>query len=273
MAGPFACPRMQLHEKGFLIVKRALALAAMLVSAAAMSGQALAAAAISQYGSVKLQWNVTPVMQAAVHTSYTGAFAFAAPTGNLSNPAGTCPAAGGAANADLTLDYGSIQPSFSATVACTYLNAVGVSVQTNDNLGFKVYEYIDAALPTGVNICAFPNTGAAFPMTPGASITTSTRSGVGPAVYGGSCAAGGGAVTYPGSGTLTNPAAAPAQPSAAYTGEYLTGAVAGTGLQMMGQATAAGSAVLAGEDLQLNIGNTAVSGAQTAYMTLMFISN
>ena len=264
---------MQLHEKGFLTVKRALAIVAMLASAAAMSGQALAAAAISQYGSVKLQWNVAPVLQATVHTSYTGAFAYAAPAGNLSNPAGTCPAAGGAANADLTMDYGNIQPSFVATVACTYLNAVGVSVQTNDNLGFKVYEYLDAALPAGINLCAFPNTGAAFPMTPGAAITTSTRAGVGPAVYGGACAAGGAAITNPGAGVLTNPGAAPAQPSGAYTGEYLTGVVGGTGQQMMGQATAAGSAVLAGEDLQLNVGNTATSGATTAVMTLMFISN
>ena len=245
----------------------------MLASAVAMGGQAQAAAAISQYGSVKLQWNVQPVMNAAVHTSYTAAFAYAAPAGNLSNPGGTCPAAGGAGNADLTLDFGNIQPSFSATVACTYLNAVGVSVQTNDSNGFKVYEYMDAALPAGTNICAFPNTGAAFPMTPAASITQSTRSGVGPAVYGGSCAAGGAAVTYPGSGTLTNPAAAPAQPSAAYTGEYLTGVVGGTGVQIIGQATSAASAVLAGEDLQMNIGSAATSGAQTAYMTLMFISN
>jgi hypothetical protein len=264
---------MQLHEKGFLKVKRALALAVMLASAAAMSGQAQAAAAISQYGSVKLQWNVAPVMNAIVHTSYTAGFAYAAPTGNLSNPAGTCPAAGGAGNADLTADFGTINPSLSATVACTYLNAVGVSVQTNDNLGFKVYEYMDAALPAGINVCAFPNTGAAFPMTPGAAITQSTRSGVGPAVYGGSCAAGGAAITYPGAGVLTNSGVAPAQPNAAYTGEYLTGAVGGTGQQLMGQATAAGTAVLAGEDLQLNVGPTATSGAQSAIMTLMFISN
>ena len=247
----------------------------MLASVAAMSGQAFAGAAVSQYGSVKLQWNVSPVMNAAVHTSYTAAFAYAAPSGNLSNPAGTCPAAGGAGNADLTLDFGNIAPSLAATVACTYLNAVGVSVQTNDNLGFKVYEYLDAAPAAGTNICAFPNTGAAFPMAPGASITQSTRSGVGPAVYGGSCAAGGAAITYPGSGVLTNAGAAPAQPAApgTYSGEYLTGVAAGTGQQIIGQASAAGTAVLAGEDLQLNVGNTATSGNQSSVMTLMFVSN
>jgi hypothetical protein len=247
----------------------------MLASAAAMSSPAMAAATISQYGSVKLQWNVAPVLTAAVHTSYTAGFAFATPTGNLSNPAGTCAAAPGGANADLTLDYGTIQPSLGATVACTYLNAVGVSVQTNDNVGFKVYEYLDAAPSAGINVCAFPNTGAAFPMTPGASITQSTRSGVGPAVYGGACAAGGSAVTYPGSGALTNTGAAPAQPGApgAYTGEYLTGLATGTGLQIIGQAAAAGTAVLAGEDLQLNVGSTATSGNANAVMTLMFVSN
>ncbi len=188
-------------------MKRALTLAVVLASAAAMTGQAFAAPAISQYGSVKLQWNVSPVMNAVVHTSYTAGFAYAAPAGNLANPAGTCAAAGGAGNADLTLDFGNIAPSLGATVACTYLNAVGVSVQTNDNLGFAVYEYLDAAPAVGTNICAYPNTGAAFPMAPGAAITQSTRNGVGPAVYNGSCqGAGAQEVSYPGAGVLTHPA-------------------------------------------------------------------
>lgn len=247
---------------------------AMLASAAAMSGQALAAASVSLYGSVKLQWNVQPAMNATIHTSYTAAFAYAAPAGNLSNPAGTCPAAGGAGNADLTMDFGNIQPSLGATVACTYLNAVGVSVQSNDNLGFAVYEYLDAAMPAGTNLCAFPNTGASFPMTPGAAITQSSRSGVGPAVYtAGACAAGGAEIKTIAGGTVHNAGGGPGQPAAApATAEYESAAAA-VGTEMLGQATAAGTAVLAGEDLQLNVGSTAVSGAQSSIVTLQFVSN
>lgn len=254
-------------------MKRALALVALLASAAAMSGPALAAPAVSLYGSVKLQWNVAPAMKATVHTSYTAAFAYAAPAGNLANPAGTCPAAGGAGNADLTIDYGNIQPSFGATVACTYLNAVGVSVQSNDNNGFEVYQYLDAALPAGTNLCAFPNTGAAFPMMPGASITTSTRSGVGPAVYGGSCAAGGAAITN--AGVVQNAGQGPVSNAnislAPTSGEYAS-AAAQTGQKMIADPAAAGTAVLAGEDLQMNVGPTATSGAQNVIMTLQFVA-
>ena len=248
-------------------------MAAMLASVAALSGPAFAAPSVSLYGSVKLQWNVQPTMNATVHTSYTNAFAYAAPAGNLPNPAGTCLAAGGAGNADLTLDFGNITPSLGSTVACTYLNAVGVSVQTNDNNGFQVYEYLDAALPTGTNLCAFPNTGASFPMTPGASITQSTRSGVGPAVYGGgACAAGGAEIKTVAGGTLHNVGGAPQQPALApATGEYES-AAAQSGTELIGQASAAGTAVLAGEDLQLNVGPTATSGAQTSVVTLQFVA-
>jgi hypothetical protein len=248
-------------------------MAAMLASVAALSGPAFAAASVPLYGSVKLQWNVQPTMNATVHTSYTSAFAYAAPAGNLSNPAGTCAAAGGASNADLTLDFGNITPSLSATVACTYLNAVGVSVQTNDNNGFQVYEYLDAALPTGTNLCAFPNTGSSFPMTPASSITQSARTGVGPAVYSGACATGGANLAVASGGVLTNAGAAPAQPGKAgvYTGEY-SAAAAQSGTEIIGQATAAGTAVLAGEDLQLNVGPTATSGAQTSVVTLQFVA-
>jgi len=265
---------LQLHVKGLNTVKRALALAAMLASAAAMSGPALAAPSVSLYGSVKLAWNVQPAMNATIHTSYTAGFAFGATT-LLSNPAGTCPAAG-ATNADLTMDYGNIQPSLGATVACNYNNAVGVSVQTNDNLGFQVNEYLDAALPVGTNLCAFPNGSAAFPVVPAAAITQSARAGVGPAVYAaGACAASGAEVKVIAGGTLHNGGGGPGQPAAApVAAEYESAAAnPAAGVDMMGQAVAAGTAVLAGEDLQLNVGPTAVSGAQSAIVTLQFVAN
>ena len=248
----------------------------MLASAAAMNGPAMAAATISQYGSVKLQWNVAPVLTAAVHTDYTAAFANSGAYPTLLGQPAAANCQGGGVSTDLTVDFGTITPVLGGTAACTYPNAVGASVQTNDNNGFSVYEYLDAAPAAGINICAFPNTGAAFPMTPGAAISTTTRTqATTPAVYAGACAAGGSAITNPGAGVLTNAGAAPAQPAApgTYTGEYLTGVATGTGLKMMSQATAAGSAVLAGEDLQINVGAAATSGNANVVMTLMFVSN
>jgi len=170
------------------------------------------------------------------------------------------------------MDFGNITPNLAATVACTYLNAVGVSVQTNDNNGFQVYEYLDAALPAGTNLCAFPNTGAAFPMTPGAAITQSARVGVGPAVYAaGACAAGGAEIKTAAGGTIHNAGVAPVQPALTPAGEYVSNA-AQSGTEIIGQASAAGSAVLAGEDLQLNVGSAAVSGAQSSFVTLQFVA-
>lgn len=243
----------------------------MLASAAAMSGPALAVGT-PQYGSVKLMWNVSTALTAVIHSSYTAAFAYAAPAGNLPNPAGTCQAAPGGSNADLTLDFGPIVPSLTATVACTYLNAVGASVTDNDSAGVKVYEAIDAALPTGTNLCAFPNTGAAFPMTPAASITQSTRTGVGPAVYSAGCAAGGSAVPVAAGGAITGTAGTSSVVGG--TGETYQNATTPYsigGLNWISTASSNVTAVLAGEDLQLNVGSTATSGAQSAIMTIQFI--
>lgn len=236
-----------------------------------MSSPALAVGT-PQYGSVKLQWNVAVALTATIHTSYTSAFAYATPTGNLANPSGTCAAAPAGANADLTLDYGSITPSLSATVACTYLNAVGASLTDNDSAGVKVYQAFDAALPTGINVCAFPNAGASFPMTPTAAITQSTRTGTGPAVYGGACAAGGSLVPTAAGGAITGTAGTSTQVGG--TGETYQNATTPFsigGTNIISTAGANTTAVLAGEDLQLNVGTTAASGAASAIMTVQFI--
>lgn len=236
-----------------------------------MSGQALAAATVNQYGSVKLQWNVAVAMNAVVHTNYTAAFAFGGATATVgANGTGACTAAP-AGNTDLNIMYGTITPSFAGTQGCDYQNAVGVSVQTNDTSGFAVYQYLDAALPAGTNLCAFANNAAkTFPVTPAAAIQT-TQWTTAPTAYAGSCAAGGQAITN--AGAIQNAGVAPAQPSAAYTGEYASGA-AGIGSQFLSYASAAGAAVLGGEDLQMNIASSAASGNNiNAVMTLQFVAN
>jgi hypothetical protein len=259
-----------MHERIFR-VKRALTIAVLLASAAAMSGQALAAATVNQYGSVKLQWNVAVAMNAVVHTNYTSAFANGGATATVgSNGSGSCTAAP-TGNSDLNLVYGTITPSFSGTQGCDYQNAVGVSVQTNDTNGFAVYEYLDTALPAGTNLCAFANDAAkTFPVTAASSITT-TQYGTAPTAYSGACASGGAAITN--AGTIQNAGVAPAQPSATYAGEYAS-AAADTGQEFLTYSSAAGTAVLGGEDLQLNVSSSAASGtALTDVMTLQFVAN
>jgi hypothetical protein len=257
-------------------VKRALALTAVLASVAAMGSQALAAGTVNQYGSVKLQWNVSVAMNAVVHTNYTSAFANGGATATVDYPAGAG-SCGGASpvsvtgQTDLNLVYGTITPAFAATTACNYENAVGVSVQTNDSNGFAVYEYLDTALPAGTNLCAFPNNAAkTFPVTAAAAITTSQWT-TAPTAYSGACATGGANLTN--AGAIQNAGAAPTQPSAAYTGEYASAAAA-TGTQFLNYTTSAGAAVLGGEDLQLNIASSAVSGNNISdVMTLQFVAN
>ncbi|MEO6913141.1 MAG: hypothetical protein ABI182_03850 [Candidatus Baltobacteraceae bacterium] len=249
-------------------MKRALALAAMLASAAAMSTPALAAG-VPQYGSVKLQWNVAVTMNALIHTNYTAAFANGGASATLlGNPgAGQCGV--GTGQADFNLDYGTMTPLSAAEAACTYKNAVAASVQTNDNSGFKVNEYLDAAPPGGSTICAYPNGGAAFPLTAGA-LGTSARSGVGPAVFSGACDVGGAIVTQGTGGALVNAGAGGSQVAGA--GEQYT-APTGGAFTWISNVAAAGVPVFGGEDLQLNLPANAGSGAASVVMTVQFIPN
>ncbi len=242
----------------------------MLASAAAMSTPALAAGT-PQYGSVKLQWNVAVTMNALIHTNYTAAFANGGASATLLGNPGAGQCGPGTGQSDFNLDYGSMTPLSAAESACTYKNGLAASVQTNDNSGFKVNEYLDAAAPGGSTICAFPNGGAAFPLTAGAALSTSARSGVGPAVYtGAACDAGGAVVTQGSGGTLVNAGAGGSQVGGA--GEQYTGPTGGT-FTWISNVAAAGTAVFGGEDLQLNLPANAGSGAQSVVMTVQFIPN
>jgi hypothetical protein len=246
----------------------------MLASAAAMSGPAFAAGTVNQYGSVKLQWNVAVAMNAVIHTNYSSAFAFGGATAAVgSNGSGSCTAAP-TGQTDLNILYSTITPSFSGYQGCDYQNAVGVSVQTNDTNGFAVYQYLDTALTAGTALCAFANNAAkTFPVTPAATITTTQYTTAPTAYTGTACAAGGASLTN--AGTIQNAGVAPSapDPSPTYTGEYASGA-AGIGSQFLSYTSAAGTAVLGGEDLQLNISSAAPSGNNLSdVLTLQFVAN
>lgn len=242
-----------------------------------MSGPALAVGT-PQYGSVKLEWNVATAMTAVIHSSYTTAFAYAAPTLSdyLSNPTGTCDATLPSNNVDLTLDYGILTPSLSASVGCTYLNAVGASVQDNDAAGVKVYEALDAALPTGTSLCAYPNQGASFPESLGATITASTRTGTGPAPSATCATSPGAQVPVASGGAVTGTAGTSS--TVGGTGETYQNSTAPYsigGLNWISTTSANSTVGYAGEDLQLVLANTVSSttSTQNAIMTIQFIPN
>jgi hypothetical protein len=246
----------------------------MLASAAAMSGSALAAGTVNQYGSVKLQWNVAVQMTAAVHTNYTAAFANGGGTATVgANPAGDCGTTP-TTQTDLNMTWGTLQaPAGTAYVGCNYENAIGVSVLTNDANGYQVWEYMDEALPAGTAVCALANDAAkTFPVAGAASITTSQYT-TAPAPYTGA-ACGAGTALVAGAGSVTNANAAPTQPAApaAYTGEYLGEAAGSTGLEFM--SGTAGTTQYAGEDIQMNVNSTAPSTTtnNTEYITLQFVA-
>lgn len=247
---------------------------AMLASAAAMSSPALAVGT-PQYGSVKLQWNVAVALTATIHTDYTSAAALAnsgaAPTYGENGTGGACSNTS-ASTTDLIVDFGTITPSLTNTVACNYQNALGVAFSDNDSTGVKGYEYLDANLPTGMNLCAFGNTGALPITTPTATATGSTHTGASiPVAYsGGACAAGGVEVKN-GAGTVNNAGAGPVGTlAAAPTGEYMSGSTLGNWISTAG---ASASTVDATEDLQLNVGSSASSGAANVIMTVELIPN
>jgi len=265
-------------------MKRILALTAMLASVAAMSGSALAAPAGNAYGSVKLTWNVLPTLTAVVHTDYTNSITF--PNAGGSATIGYAGTAGGSCvpntNVDLTVDFGTITEAPTGYTACNYDNAVATSVDTNDAAGFQVNEYLDEQPGSLVPVvCAFPNQpaslGAADATTTGVSL--STRAASPPAVYtGAACAAGGSVVPFVNSGgTLNHAGVAAAQPGSltpgSYGGEnYSITALTATGLEWF-SGTTTGTAVIAGEDLQLNLPNGYGSGTQNAWMTIQYVAN
>lgn len=255
-------------------MKRILALAAAAVAAGTMVLPASAASTYT-YGSVKLQWNVPLTATLNVHTNYTAAGAFGTAANTLlPSSAGVCTSQT-SGETDLNMNYGTLAVSPSAVVACTYKNAVAMQLTTNAK--YQVNEYLDTTteVPSGTGFCAYPN-GLTFGGPGSAAATQSTRSadpGLATFTSGtiSACATGGTYVPVA-SGTISNSGAAPAQPNATYTGEYLSG---GTGLNVIGSATPPSGVVWAGEDLQLNLDKNApaTSGATSAFMTIQLVNN
>ena len=256
-------------------MKRILAIAAAAVAVGTMVLPASAASTYT-YGSVKLQWNVPLTATLNVHTNYTAAGAFGGASNTLfGSAAGVCTSQA-SGETDLNMNYGTLAVSPTLVVACTYKNAVAMQLTTNAK--YQVNEYMDTAaeVPAGTGFCAFPN-GLAFAGPGSAAATQSVRAadpGVGTFTAGviTACAAGGSVLPIT-TGTISNSGAAPTQPNAAYTGEYV--AAGSPSLNVIGSATPPGGVVWAGEDIQLNLDKNApaTAGATSAFMTVQLVNN
>lgn len=245
----------------------------MLASAAAMSSPALAVGT-PQYGSVKLQWNVSTALTAVIHTNYTATFTSAgtSPTLLSSGTGGACTATG--VSTDLTIDFGTITPSLSNPVACLYKNSVEASVTDNDANGVLVYQALDAALPAGLNLCAFPNVSAAFPVAASTTVSQQSSLATGPAPSTTCATAPGALVPVAAGGAVTGTAGSSSVVGG--TGEtYQNGtspySIGGHNWMKEAAGHTAGTSYYGGEDLQLNVAQTASSGASSAIMTIQFI--
>jgi hypothetical protein len=257
--------------KGFS-VKRILAAAAL---AAAMALPALPsmAAGTPSYGSVKMSWsvNTTATMTLATQYSAAGAQGLAAPN-LLPSAAGVC--AGSGTETAFNMTFGAINPNLGAAVGCLYANAVSASVTTNDSAGFKVNEYLDAAPAGGAGFCAYPNGGAAFPLTAAAVVQTARSGNPAAGTFAGAvltCPAPGQAVPV-GTGGALNAGTTPGNPGTASLEFY---SAATNGINVVSNPGQALTAVFAGQDIQLNLpaGAPSTAATQSSYMTIQLFPN
>ena len=233
-------------------------------------------------GGAQLQWTAGATLSMAIVTQYSAAFA----QGNAAPPVlpsavGVCVPA--ASEVNFTLTFGALTPSKTVPTGCLYKNALAVSVQSNDANGFVVNEYLDSTPSSGIGICAFPNGGAAFPLTAAVGpVATSGRSGnpaagtfTGMALT--SCAAGG-TIVAPGTGGVSSGGTNPGNVGAPGLEFY---SPSGTALAFVNKAgpSVNGGAIVSmygGEDIQVNLAPNAWStpvASTGIYLTIQLVPN
>jgi hypothetical protein len=256
-------------------------LAATVMAAGLIASAPIArASTMSTSGGAQLQWKTSASATLGIVTQYSAAFAQgnAVPT-LLPSSAGVC--AGGSAEANFTLTFGSLNYKPGTSTACLYKNALAVSVQTNDASGFVVNEYMDAAPSTGVGFCAFPNGAAAFPIAPAVGpVPASTQSG-NPAAgtYSGnaltSCA-GSGKIIPTGAGGASSAGSVPGNPGTPGL-EFYSPSSTGLTIMSAGGPTLSGGSIVSmygAEDIQINLGPGANSlNSGVSYLTIQLVPN
>jgi hypothetical protein len=231
-------------------------------------------AATTVYGSAQLKYTVNATAAVSIAVNYdpvTGSIKNATAGSILPSVAGNCTAAV-AEGANATLTFGGITPPAAGYTGCYYQNAISVGVQSNDTNGVKIVQYLDT-LATGTQVCSFPLNAAPAAL-PGASGASGN-----PAAYTASCptvnSVAGTALTALGAttaGTGFGAAGAPAGVTTNVTATP-TATVYTAGGQTLYSGTGVSGAAFKyiGEDIQMNVGGSATSGAATAVITVAVI--
>ena len=236
-------------------------------------------ASTSTSGGAQIQYTSAASATLALVTQYGSGFTQGNGVGTLlPSVAGTC--AGSVVEPNFTLTFGSLVPQTGSAVGCLYKNALAVSVQTNDAAGFSVNEYLDAPPGNGVGICAYPNGGGSFPLTPVVlPIPTSSRSG-NPAAgtFSGSALAscGGGGVVPAGTGGVSSGGTTAGNPGTVGL-EFYSPSTSGLTMMSMAGPTVNGGVLVTmygGEDIQVNLGpgHPSLTGAG-GFITLQLVAN
>lgn len=249
-------------------MKRTAAALALLVTAMTASP----ALAVTSTGAVKLGWTIGSSFTAHIATNYKTAqtsLITGTPTILTSGTAGsgTCGTSTGDTATTYTLSYGTIAPGTGAT-GCDYQNAIAISVNTNDSLGYKIYESLDVtAAPNYYGVCVNPigSTTAAVASTPASAATAP-----GSATFTGNVA------TACAAGTLMGPAQSAVTSPGVYGDVALTGiegaaTLPTTPVYSVASGVPAAGTNYFGEDVQLNVSATAPSGAATGGVILYFV--
>jgi hypothetical protein len=247
--------------------------------AAAIGTLALAAAvcaapagAATQTGAVKFGWTIPAAFTAHLASDYkTAQSAFATGTGTIqtstSAGSGTCTTPASDAYNSYTLTFGTVTPG-TAVTGCNYQNAIGISVNTNDALGYTIYESLDVtAAPSNYGVCIYSDGATATATTPASTNGTAPAAGTCNGSNVQTACAGSGTLLGPATGTVTN---------AGQGGDVgSAGSATATGLPASAAWTIAAGAPASGtnfygEDVQLNIPATAPSVTNAAHAIIVY---
>ena len=228
-------------------------------------------AAATNEGAVKFSYTVPAAFTAHLASDYaTAVAAFATGTGTIqtstSAGSGTCTTGATDAYNSYTLTYGTVTPSTGAT-GCNYQNAIGISVNTNDTNGYKIYETLDStSAPTNYGLCIY---------TDGATATATTPASVQATAPGAATFVASVATACAGTGTLLGPAS-PTVSNAGVGGDVGGAGASSSTFPTTGAVFTVAAGVPAtgtnfyGEDLQLNIPTAAPSVTAATHAVIVY---
>jgi hypothetical protein len=230
------------------------------------------ASAATQTGAIKFGWTVPAAFTAHLASDYkTAQAAFATGTGTVQTSttagSGTCTTGATDTFNSFALTFGTITPG-TAVTGCNYQNAIGMSVNTNDALGYNVYETLDVtAAPTDYGVCLFTDAAAATATTPASIQAVAPGAATFNAGNVMTACAGAGKLVAPGSAVISNAGVGGDVGGAGATST--TTPAAGAIFTVAAGAPATGTNFY-GEDVQLNIPSSAASVTNAAHAIIVY---